>query len=199
MSLVSEMFSGHLDVKFIPHGDDTYEIVLMPSANYIPHLTNVTIDGVDGYSNSDLVVPHPTKPGFWNLHDQILHSSGKKTNPAPLETILRKDPLICGAVLFGNKDRLQLGALIDLDVNIPDAAAYLENHQNINQSDIWDCIWPTIQKMNASAPAQSKLSKEMILFAGPDKPFKYTGKGTARRQIILEEYKDEIEKLYERV
>ncbi|KAF9258553.1 acetyl-CoA synthetase-like protein [Marasmius fiardii PR-910] len=196
-------FSGHLDVKFIPHGDDTYEVVLMASANYIPHLTNVTIDGVDGYSNSDLVVPHPTKRGFWKLHgrcdDQILHSSGKKTNPAPLETILRKDALIRGAVLFGNKDRLQLGALIDLDVNIPDAAAYLENHQNINQSDIWDRIWPTIQKMNASAPAQSKLSKEMILFAGPDKPFKYTGKGTARRQIILEEYKDEIEKLYERV
>ncbi|KAF9255732.1 hypothetical protein L218DRAFT_847541, partial [Marasmius fiardii PR-910] len=89
-------FSGHLDVKFIPHGDDTYEVVLMvrsasyyclcpvfysylpptrkPSANYIPHLTN--------------------------------------TNPAPLETILRKDALIRGAVLFGNKDRLQLGALI---------------------------------------------------------------------------------------
>ncbi|KAF9258543.1 acetyl-CoA synthetase-like protein [Marasmius fiardii PR-910] len=196
-------FSGHLKLNLVPHGDDTYEVVMMPSPSYIPLVTNVTIDGVDGYSNSDLVVPHPTKPGFWKLHgrcdDQILHSSGKKTNPGPLEAILRKDPLIRGAVLFGKKDQLQLGAIIDLDVNNPDAVAYLENHRDIIDSDIWDRIWPTIQKMNASAPAQSKLSKDMILFAGPDKPFKYTGKGTARRQIILEEHKDEITKLYERV
>ena len=37
----------------------------------------------------------------------------------------------------------------------------------------------------------------MIIFALPNKPFSYTGKGTARRQAIIKEYDPEIEALYQ--
>ena len=53
-------------------------------------MINTTIDGKNGYATSDLLVPHPTKPGFWKVvgrtDDQIMHSTGEKTNPGPLGT-----------------------------------------------------------------------------------------------------------------
>lgn len=58
---------------------------------------------------------------------------------------------------------------------------------------------PTIQKMNKFAPQHSRLFKEMILVAKPDKPFQYTAKSTARRQVIIEQYEDEIEAVYNAV
>ncbi|KAF9261014.1 acetyl-CoA synthetase-like protein [Marasmius fiardii PR-910] len=183
-------FSENVDVKLVSQGDDgTFEVVAKSSPRSVPVFTNVKVDGVDGYATGDLVVPHPTRSGFWKLHgrtdDQIVHTSGEKTNPTPLEAILRQNPLIRGVVLFG-KDQAQVGALLDL-----------KEHQAYPADDLWDSILPTVEKMNAYAPIHSKLLKEMILFANPDKPFKYTGKGTARRPLILEDYKDEITKLYE--
>ncbi|KAF9255316.1 acetyl-CoA synthetase-like protein [Marasmius fiardii PR-910] len=188
-------FSGYLQTNLVPQGDGTFEVVVTPSTSCIPAMTNVNIDGVDSYSTSDLVVPHPTKPGFWKLHgrsdDQIVHTSGEKTNPGPLEAILRQDPHIRSALLFG-KDRFQVGVLLELK----DPFTYSGNE---SLDDLRDNIWPTIQKMNEFAPRHSRLLKEMILFADRDKPFKYTAKGTARRQAILDDYKDEIEKLYESI
>ena len=39
----------------------------------------------------------------------------------------------------------------------------------------------------------------MILVTSPSKPFQYTFKGQPRRKIILQQYHDEIEKLYKEV
>jgi hypothetical protein len=39
----------------------------------------------------------------------------------------------------------------------------------------------------------------MILVASSSKPFTYTAKGTARRQVIINDYDPEINSLYERV
>lgn len=39
----------------------------------------------------------------------------------------------------------------------------------------------------------------MILVAKPSKPFQYTAKGTVRRGVTLEDYKDEIDALYNAV
>ncbi len=38
-----------------------------------------------------------------------------------------------------------------------------------------------------------------IIFSSPDKPFTYTGKGTARRQAIINEYQPEIEAMFEAI
>ncbi len=37
---------------------------------------------------------------------------------------------------------------------------------------------------------------EMIIFSSPSKPFTYTAKGTARRQVVIDDYAREIEALY---
>ena len=49
---------------------------------------NTQIDGRNAYATSDLLVPHPTKSGLWKIYgrkdDQIMLSTGEKTNPGPL-------------------------------------------------------------------------------------------------------------------
>jgi len=43
---------------------------------------NTKIGGADGYSTSDLVIPHPTLPGYWKVFgradDQLMHNTGEK-------------------------------------------------------------------------------------------------------------------------
>lgn len=53
-----------------------------------PVVFNTQVDGKDAYATSDLLLPHPTKPGLWKIYgrkdDQIMLSTGEKTNPGPL-------------------------------------------------------------------------------------------------------------------
>src|ERR1700733_1457565 len=49
---------------------------LQPCETHSPVVLNTKIDGKDGYSTSDLILPHPTKPGYYKIHgradDQIM-------------------------------------------------------------------------------------------------------------------------------
>ncbi|KAG2005476.1 ICS [Coprinopsis cinerea AmutBmut pab1-1] len=99
-----------------PQGDGTYELILMPGPVSNLILSNTTVRGIPAYATSDLLIPHPTKPHLYKIYgrkdDQIIHSTGEKTNPTPLEAILNHDMRIKSAVLFGT-GRFQVGVLID--------------------------------------------------------------------------------------
>ena len=108
-----EYFSicGVNETRFIEHSKDEFELVVLVrchlsaraemrlKANPAPfqanecvelNVKNITMDGRSGYATSDLLRPHPTKPGLWKIvgrkDDQIMHSTGEKTNPGPLGT-----------------------------------------------------------------------------------------------------------------
>lgn len=53
--------------------------------------------------------------------------------------------------------------------------------------------------MNRYAPQHSRVFREMIIVSTPEKPFTFTGKGTPRRQAIINEYADEINATYDAV
>ncbi|KAI9459306.1 acetyl-CoA synthetase-like protein [Russula earlei] len=168
-----------------------------------PVVINTQIDGRDAYATSDLLIPHPTKSGLWKIYgrkdDQIMLSTGEKTNPGPLEGILAQDPHILSAVVFG-RGRVQNGVLIDPKPEFafdPNDEAKLEGFRQ----SIWkvSASPPTVERLNAYAPKHSRLFKEMIIAASPSKPFLYTAKMTARRQAILKVYDPEINALYDTV
>lgn len=56
--------------------------VLKPGTFLVPNILNTIIDGTDAYATSDLLSPHPTKPGYWKIYgradDQIMHNTGEK-------------------------------------------------------------------------------------------------------------------------
>ncbi|KAA1475309.1 acetyl-CoA synthetase-like protein [Dentipellis sp. KUC8613] len=186
--------SNHCRAAFIPEDDGTFEFVLIDHQHHHPTVLNTKVDGQDAYATSDLLIPHPTKQGLWKIYgrkdDQIMLSTGEKTNPGPLEGILCQDPHVLTAVMFG-RGKFQNGVLIDPKPQFafdPTDEKKLEAFRN--------AIWPTVERMNEFAPQHSRLFKEMIVVAKPSKPFQYTAKMTARRQAIIKDYDEEIAAVY---
>jgi hypothetical protein len=91
-------FPKNILPEMVPQGDDTFELILVVSGCMIiaynslknrqsttfsiPSVLNTKVKGVDAYATSDLLMPHPTKPGYWKVYgrldDQIMHNTGEK-------------------------------------------------------------------------------------------------------------------------
>ncbi|KZT01340.1 acetyl-CoA synthetase-like protein [Laetiporus sulphureus 93-53] len=180
-----------------PYGDNTFEFVMVSNDFCRPSVLNTKVNGVDGYATSDLLAPHATKPGYWRIFgrtdDQIMHNTGEKTNPGPLENMLNQDPHVLASVMFG-RGRFQAGVLVD-----PKPEYKFDPSDQSKLAEFRNMIWPTIERMNAYAPQHSRLFKEMILVSKPSKPFTYTAKNTARRQAVIDDYEEEINAAYDLV
>ncbi|KAJ7819956.1 hypothetical protein B0H14DRAFT_3089317 [Mycena olivaceomarginata] len=188
-------FPDLITAEMVPHGDNKFEFVMVANHFCRPTVLNTTVQGVEAYASSDLMEPHPTKPNYWKIFgradDQIMHNTGEKTNPGPLENILNQDPHVSASVIFG-RGRFQAGVIVD-------PKNKFDPYDPLKLAQFHNLIWPTVEKMNAFAPQHSRLFKEMILVSKPNKPFTYTAKMTARRQAIITDYEDEIAELYDAV
>ncbi|KAI0073515.1 acetyl-CoA synthetase-like protein [Panus rudis PR-1116 ss-1] len=188
-------FTPNIKTHFEFHDSGYAEAYILPHRYHVPNVLNARVDGGKAaYACSDYLEPHPTRPGFWKIIDrvdnQIIHSTGEKTNPGPLETILHHDPHIEAAVMFG-RGKFNAGVLID-----PKPQFKFDPSDTQKLAEFRDKIWPSVEKVNEYAPQHSRIFKEMILVASPSKPFDYTAKFTARRQAVVALYEPEIESLY---
>ncbi|KIK59187.1 hypothetical protein GYMLUDRAFT_44941 [Collybiopsis luxurians FD-317 M1] len=185
-------FVDAVKVRWAPQGDGTYEAQFLTHDKYQPAVEN--LPDTRGYATSDLFVPHPTDPKKWKIigriDDVIIHSSGEKTVPAPMEAVITATSLIRGAVMFG-RERDQPGILVEpspshkVDVNDPNEVAAFRN-----------LLWPLVDEANRIAPAFSRIFKEMILISSADKPLPRVGKGTVARKAAISLYEPEINELY---
>ncbi|KAI8989661.1 acetyl-CoA synthetase-like protein [Trametes punicea] len=172
-----------------------FEPIILDSPSWSPNVFNTEVNGRPAFATSDLFEEHPTKPHLYRVYgradDQIILSTGEKTNPVPMEAILLQDPNIAAAIIFG-RGRFQNGVLIQPQEQFdPDDEAKLAEFRTK--------IWSTVERANASAPSHSRIFKEMIIVTRPVKSFQYTAKGTLRRHVSLAEYAHEIDELYRRV
>jgi len=90
-------FTNHV---MIPQNDEdgTYELAFIPCATHTPCLMNGTFEGKEVYMTSDLFVKHPTVDGLYSVYgrtdDQMMLSTGEKTNPASLEHKISRCSLV---------------------------------------------------------------------------------------------------------
>ncbi|KAL8280977.1 hypothetical protein RQP46_006656 [Phenoliferia psychrophenolica] len=181
---------------FKPHGENVFELCFPCTETHIPSVFNYKVDDPveRSYHTSDLVAMHPTRKGFFRIvgrtDDQLMLSTGEKTNPGPMESIIRGSPLVNGAIYFG-RGRFQNGVLVepakghDID---PSDAAQVARFRN--------AVWTYIAQANSIAPTHSRIFKEMILVCAPDRPLLLTPKGTVSRPRSLALYETEIEAIY---
>ncbi|EGN93439.1 hypothetical protein SERLA73DRAFT_172085 [Serpula lacrymans var. lacrymans S7.3] len=190
-------FPALITPEMVPNGNNTFELVIVANNLCRPSVINTIIGGIDAYSTSDLLSPHPTKTGYWKVYgrtdDQIMHSTGEKTNPGPLENTLNQSPFIQSSVIFG-RGRFQAGVIVD-----PKLAYHIDPSDEGALAELRNKIWPMVERLNEYAPQHSRLFKEMIIVSKPSKPFTYTAKNTARRQAILDDYEEEINAVYDAV
>ncbi|KAF5322455.1 hypothetical protein D9619_001794 [Psilocybe cf. subviscida] len=181
-----------MNVRWDPQGDGTYECQLLTCETH--QLSVENMPGEKGYATADLFIPHPVVPNYWKIvgrkDDVIIHTSGEKTVPAPMENIIMTSGLVMGVVIFG-REHDQPGVLIELKVphaiDPTDEAAVVAARNS---------VWSIIDEANRIAPSFSRIFKEMILFSDPKKPLPRAGKGTVMRKAALTLYNDEVEALY---
>ncbi|KAI4521212.1 acetyl-CoA synthetase-like protein [Schizophyllum commune Loenen D] len=177
--------------------DGTEELIIPADGDHwhMPAVKNMA--GRPGYATNDLWVAHPTKPYLRRIvgrkDDVIVHSTGEKTVPAPMEGTILKSPLVAAVVMFG-RGRDEAGILVE-----PAAGYAVDTKDDAKVAAYRDAIWyaPVVEEANQSAPAYSRIFKELILVAHSDAPLPRTDKGTVVRKRALQLYNDEIEKLYE--
>ncbi|KAJ3824337.1 acetyl-CoA synthetase-like protein [Lentinula raphanica] len=185
-------FKKEVNIRWVPQGDGTFEAQFLTSKAH--HLAVENLPDVPGYATSDLFEPHPTIPNLWKIvgriDDVIIHSSGEKTVPGPIEAIISADPLVCGALVFG-RQRDQPGILLEPS---PEYSIDVKNEAEV--SKFRNAIWPAVEEANRISPAFSKIYKEMILVVDPEKPLPRVGKGTIAKKAALALYEAEIHEIY---
>ncbi|KAF4568263.1 putative NRPS-like protein biosynthetic cluster [Pleurotus pulmonarius] len=187
--------SPDLHTILVPEGEDrVFRLVLAPSDAHAFPFTNSRVDGRDVYDTNDLLERHPSNPHLYRLYgrsdDQLMHSTGEKTSPVPIESILTQHPKVWHAVMFG-RGRFHAGVIIE---PTPECAVNPLEHSKVAQ--FMEEIEYILVKANTFAPAHSKIFKEMVLIADPKRPLEYTPKGTPKRSSILQVYAKEIEDAY---
>ncbi|KAF9062745.1 hypothetical protein BDP27DRAFT_1427576 [Rhodocollybia butyracea] len=188
-------FKDQISVRLMPQGDGTYEAQFLTSETHHVAVENLT--DVAGYATSDLFKPHPTIPNLWKIvgrmDDVLIHSSGEKTVPGPIEGIISASPILSGSIMFG-RQRDQPGILLE-----PLPEYQIDVSSDAEVSKFRNLIWPVIEEANKIAPAFSRIFKEMILVVNPTKPLPRVGKGTVAREAAMALYDSEINELYETV
>ncbi|KAL4257534.1 Adenylate-forming Reductase [Pleurotus pulmonarius] len=188
--------SGHCNSFLVEQAgeENLFQLVFSECPTHSLAVCNTTAGNGKGYDSNDLVIRHPLNPKLMKIYgradDQIMHSTGEKTNPVPIETLINRSPAVHCGLVFG-RGRFQAGILIEPHPN------YVFNPEDLDQLySFRDAIWPTVEEANAIAPSHSRIFKEMILVSSPSKPFAFTAKGTPRRHIILADYANEIDAAY---
>ncbi|KAG6878054.1 putative NRPS-like protein biosynthetic cluster [Termitomyces sp. T159_Od127] len=184
--------SDHTKVRWVPQGDGTFECQFLTTDKHSLPVEN--LPDVRGYATSDLFEPHPTKPYLWKIvgriDDVVIHSSGEKTVPGPMEDIVMSSPCVMGNIIFGRAHG-QPGILIE-----PKDQYAIDIADQTQVARLRNTLWSVIEEANKVAPAHSRIFKEMILITSKSKPLPRAGKGSIMRKLALKAYDVEIEKLY---
>ncbi|KAG0150440.1 hypothetical protein CROQUDRAFT_38300 [Cronartium quercuum f. sp. fusiforme G11] len=186
--------SPQITAELIPQGDEVYELVILSSDRHRCSIKFEDDFSPQEYYTKDLLMKHPKLPIYKLIgrkDEQIILSNSEKTNPAPLECILRSNPVIKSAMVFGNGKPLN-GVLIE-----PEEGYIFDKNNNMSMEQYMKLIWPSIELINKEVPKHSKLIKELIIIINPYlKPLPKTIKGTIIRKKALEIFSKEIEETY---
>ncbi|KAF9484031.1 putative aminoadipate reductase [Pholiota conissans] len=185
-------FTHKSNIRWVSQENGLYECQFLICPTH--HISVINLPDVQGYATSDLFIRHQTKDYLWKIvgrvDDVIIHSSGEKTVPPPMENVLYSSPYLMGVVMFGHAHS-QPGVLVE-----PTSASHVDVHNKEEVERFRNLIWPIVEEANRIAPAFSRIFKELILVADPSKPFIRAGKGTVIRKATLNLYAEEIEALY---
>ncbi|KAI0051407.1 acetyl-CoA synthetase-like protein [Auriscalpium vulgare] len=171
-----------------------FELIIMAKDGWKPGSINVNINGVEGYSTSDLYVKHASHPRLLKhsgrADDVVVLSNGEKTLSRAIEVPLEADPRIKNAIVFGT-GRTQNGVLI-----APADDLVFDPSNDTNLATFRTAIWASVEKANSTSPSHSQIWKEMILVTTPGKDLPRTDKGSVKRKMAIDLYAKEIDDLY---
>ncbi|KAG1744621.1 putative aminoadipate reductase [Suillus paluster] len=179
-------FGPNSKIRWVPQDDGTYECQVLTIPTHQVSVEN--LPDIKGFASSDVFIKHPTVEGMWKIvgrmDDVLVLSSGEKTVPAPMESIIGANPCVNGTVMFGR------GRNHGHEIDVDDEKQLAEFRNR---------VWPDIEEANQEAPTFSRIFKEMVLVTRSEKPMLRAGKGTVTKKATVKWYEEEINTLYEKV
>lgn len=177
---------------------ETFENAQNPNQKVLVHLPNDPFlaenisSSPDGcFTCGDILFEDPPNSGRYLVlgrqDDILVHNNGEKTNPLPMEAIIRRSPFVKQVVIVG-QDQLCTAALIQLNV---------DEVSNYDINEIEETIWKAVEQANKEAPSQSRLVRQLIKILPIDKMLPVTAKGNLMRRKINQEYFTLINQLYD--
>lgn len=180
---------GAENITFEPYGDNRFELVVRPGW---PHMAKHNrSDG--SYATSDLLTPHPSIPNAWRYDSradsQLTLVTGKKFDPAPLESDIASSELLDDAYVFGNGQPFP-GALLFRS----------QASQDIGDEEFIEKLASLIESLNIKSQSHARLPRKMLV------PVPYghnrlqkSSKGTILRKHAEETYSETISMAYSRL
>lgn len=170
--------------------DGLFELVIRGGEHRVNQAIFRIFPGRDEYCTGDLFSPHPKKAGLWcfacRADDIVVLSNGEKFNPSEMEAMICSHSRVSRAIVFG-QGQFQSAAIIEprweLWKNDPEA--------------LIDEIWPLVKLANELAPGYAKLARNRVIVSSASKPFKLTPKGSVKRMVTLNDYKEIVDALYQ--
>ncbi|KAJ7604121.1 hypothetical protein FB45DRAFT_1083333 [Roridomyces roridus] len=199
-----------IDIVALPEEDEPglYTHAYLVGPHFVTTVTNVEIDGRRGYVISDLLEQHPENPLLHRVRgrkdDLIAFSSGFKMNPVPVEAQINRNPFVESSVVFGYL-KSNPGVIVQLRPEFrADEEKKGEMMESIwasvqstnNDSSTHFCIPRKVSQLDSVVDYLRKYLEQCIIFADPAKPFQVTSKGQPRRRVVVEQYREEIDSVY---
>lgn len=135
----------------------------------------------------DLYIRHPSKPNLWAFSgrsdDVVVLSNGYKISPLDTEALITTHPAIDGCLVIGT-GKPQAGLLIEL------------KDPSARNNELFDSIWATVERANNLTFQKSRIQRQYIAFAEPEKPFIRTDKRTVKRHATLNLYADFVDRFF---
>jgi hypothetical protein len=150
---------------------------------------NLAVNGF--YSPGDLFIEDPPGTGYYIIQgrkdDILVHTTGEKTNPLPMEIAILRHAIVGHAVVLGHQ-RFCCSVLIQLNLD----EAFKHELRTIEE-----LVMAAVKAANADAPTHSHIVPALVKILPMGKHLPITGKGNVIRQSVEVEYNTVIEKMYE--
>ena len=186
---------SHSGIELRDHKDGLYEMFLVrnPKLDLYQGIFS-TFPDIHEYSTNDLFSKHPDPAkGFlykWTSRadDVVVLSNGENLAPALVETSLKSNTAVKGAMVVGH-GRFEPAALVDLGDSPP--------KEPDDRQEILKDLEPAMKEANKHGPAHGQLDPEHVLFADEDRPIRYLGQGKIQRNQTYQLYEEDIEQVYQ--
>ncbi|CAG8798863.1 9444_t:CDS:1, partial [Racocetra fulgida] len=122
------------------------------------------------------------------VDDTLIHTTGEKTNPVPMEVTIRLNQFVRHVVVIGHNRPFNC-LLIELDFDRVKNTPFLE---------ITKSIFDSVHQANINCPSHSRIFDEMVYILPLEgKMLPRTMKNNIQRKRVEIEFKEEIEMLYD--
>jgi acyl carrier protein len=188
---IPQVRKEYLRIETPPNAQNTNEKILihLPSDPYLAENISNSPDGC--YTVGDILLEDPPNSGEYLIlgrqDDTLVHITGEKTNPIPMEDIIRRSPFVQQVAVIGH-NQFCTAALIQLNI---------QQTSNLNSNQIEDIIWNSVEQANKDAPSHSRLVKQLVHILPINSILPITDKGNLMRQRVNQQYSTLITQIYD--